>query len=343
MYTVKELPIDEVKDGWEKAQIHGVKSTVFQSFLWNSAWVKTFADNDNVKISVVYDAENIVAIIPIIKLRKFLVPVYRFIADNVSDYNDIIVFKKSSILDEFLCQYLTKLMCKKMNLFLLRNISTASNISRVLGNSVTYTQFSQTVYAKNINNYRDVNCNKKQRNNAKRLYKRLKEKGDIEYSLRGGDKIDLNQLLRFKTSSLKKKGLQSIVFDSRYEEFLYKVMNEDPNSFFISYLKLNGELVSASFNFLHGDTFYYYLPAYNDSFYKYSPSSILLYLMLGDIENMESVSLIDFLKGDEQYKYIWALEHENLPLNVVSSLDAGIMQWVVRNKENGFMSLFKKL
>ena len=65
--------------------------------------------------------------------------------------------------------------------------------------------------------------------------------------------------------------------------------------------------------------------------------------MLGDIENMESVSLIDFLKGDEQYKYIWALEHENLPLNVVSSLDAGIMQWVVRNKENGFMSLFKKL
>ncbi|MBY0124251.1 GNAT family N-acetyltransferase [Bacillus sp. S/N-304-OC-R1] len=72
----------------------------------------------------------------------------------------------------------------------------------------------------------------------------------------------------------------------------------------LSFLSLNKEIISIEFGMFDGKKSYLYIPSMNTKYKKYSPSHLLTYHLIMDAYK-EGVEIVDFLRGDEEYKQKW--------------------------------------
>jgi CelD/BcsL family acetyltransferase involved in cellulose biosynthesis len=85
----------------------------------------------------------------------------------------------------------------------------------------------------------------------------------------------------------------------------------------LTLLELDGRPVAGSLGFVDGDTYYYYVPAWEPDLAPFAPSSLLLaYLVERAYER--GLRRFDFMLGDEPYKARWATE-ERQTVNLVVS------------------------
>ena len=83
----------------------------------------------------------------------------------------------------------------------------------------------------------------------------------------------------------------------------------------LTLLEVDGRPVAGSLGFVDGDTYYYYLPAWEPELAPLAPSSLLLsYLIERGYER--GLTRFDFMLGDEPYKARWATE-ERETVNLV--------------------------
>ncbi|QCT93959.1 GNAT family N-acetyltransferase [Caminibacter mediatlanticus TB-2] len=140
----------------------------------------------------------------------------------------------------------------------------------------------------------------KARNDYKRQLKRLSEIGNIEYKV---------FLLEEKTEAINELN-DMLYFHSKRWPNAYKapyyhfnLINNllDKNLLHFSTLKLNNTTISWNLSFKYKKKFYFYMPAYNEKYNKYSPGKLIMFLSLKD--SIEKNFLIyDLLKGAENYK-----------------------------------------
>jgi len=69
--------------------------------------------------------------------------------------------------------------------------------------------------------------------------------------------------------------------------------------------------VAIAVNLLYAGRLYYCQPAFDPQFAKYSPSKLLIALLL-DYCAREGVAIFDFLRGDEDYKLQWGAQRRDL-------------------------------
>ena len=87
-----------------------------------------------------------------------------------------------------------------------------------------------------------------------------------------------------------------------YESIIKNTLDKGLN---FSVLWCNENIVSIHFGFLYKKWLFWYKPAYNKDFEKFSPGKIhLFFLTKYGIEN--KFKGIDLLQGDEKYKFSWA-------------------------------------
>ncbi len=334
-YKINKITdIEIIKNEWSSCFQKSLNKNPFTSYEWCYSWLKAFNDNLNIEIYVIYDENNnVVSIIPLYYKKFFFFKIYRLIADNVSDYNDILLIENNKNLNIFIKNIFLKIKSQINSVFLLINISQNSNIYNILNDSFNSIEHSSTTKTVINNNYINSNCDKKQISNTKRLEKRLIEQfGNYKFELKNYDMAKLDKLLFYKKETLKKKNLNGIIFSDLYMKFLQNLLNIHSTNFFITSLSINDSLVSCSINFILDDVFYYYMPAYNSEFYKYSPSSMLLYKIFLFIDTNEEIKYFDFLKGDEDYKKIWANKAEETNLYLLTNISNFIVNLLIKYK-----------
>jgi len=140
----------------------------------------------------------------------------------------------------------------------------------------------------------------KARNDYKRQLKRLSEVGNIEYkSLTCASKEEalkeLDNMLYFHS-----KRWPNAYKPPKYHFNLIDRLLEKKLLYF-SILQLNDTTISWNLSFIYKKKFYFYMPAYNEKYHKYSPGKLIMLLSLKD--SIEKNFLIyDLLKGAENYK-----------------------------------------
>lgn len=76
------------------------------------------------------------------------------------------------------------------------------------------------------------------------------------------------------------------------------------NLLHLSYLKIGDKIIAVHFGMGDGERFYYYIPAFDTEYNKYSVGQILIYRLMQDVFQ-EGYQVFDFLRGSESYKYDW--------------------------------------
>jgi len=142
-----------------------------------------------------------------------------------------------------------------------------------------------------------------------RKERKLKKEGELEY---------------FKVVSVKEiEPIMANLFElhcNRWgntdtpSEFRHKEMREHTlrvaknlyksNLLHLSYLKHKNEIIAAHYGMSDGKRIYWYIPTMNINFKKYSPTHILIYHLITR-GYKEGIEVVDFLRGDEDYKKKW--------------------------------------
>lgn len=73
----------------------------------------------------------------------------------------------------------------------------------------------------------------------------------------------------------------------------------------LSYLSLNNQIIAVHLGYRYrNDTFYYYMPSFDNEYAAYSPGRVLIYFLLKHCYE-HGVEVFDFTAGNEKYKYDW--------------------------------------
>ena len=76
------------------------------------------------------------------------------------------------------------------------------------------------------------------------------------------------------------------------------------NLLHLSYLSSNEEIVVVHFGMSDGKRLYFYLHSINPKYGKHSPGNLLIYNLILEACR-EGYEIVDFLRGDEEYKQKW--------------------------------------
>jgi CelD/BcsL family acetyltransferase involved in cellulose biosynthesis len=343
MFVTKRVLISDLELAWTDVIDSKENNTVFQSFEWNSNWMASFRPSQEQVVLAVFDNHDLVAIIPVYSRKILLFWFYHFIADNVSDYADLVIIRHSEPLMNYLMEFLVKQFTGINKFFFFRNIALDSWAFKLWSSNCASVPFSQTVISKNEEFYLKNNCKKKQVKNNDRLIKRLEEKGNLKFEMFDSSHENLSGLIENKKISLAIKNQSSILFNPSFKEMFKKLIDNKNGHWFISTLKLNGQVIASSINAIHGTRFYYYMPSFDNEFYKFSPSSLLLQFLLNELGSMDHIKTIDFLKGDESYKSIWAIDHCREELVMMSNAGVSSLKFLNRIRHSKLISKLKSV
>tara|TARA_X000000950_G_scaffold275453_1_gene361858 strand:- start:10754 stop:11785 length:1032 start_codon:yes stop_codon:yes gene_type:complete len=343
MFVTKKVLIRDLESDWNEAITSKENCTVFQSFEWNSNWMASFRPEQEQVVLAVFDNDDLVAIIPVYSRKIFVFWFYHFIADNVSDYSDLIIIRESEALMNYLMQFRDKQFTGLNKFFFFRNIALESWTFKLWGPNCSSALFSQTVISKNEEFYLKNNCKKKQVKNNERLIKRLEEEGKLDFEMFDSSHKNLFSLIENKKMALALKNKSSILFNPNFELMFQKLLDNKEGNWFISTLKINGQVIASSINAIHGTRFYYYMPSFDNTFYKYSPSSLLLQFLLNELGSMGHIKTIDFLKGDESYKSIWAVDHSKEELVMLSNTGVASLKFLNRIRHSKLINKLKSI
>ncbi len=78
----------------------------------------------------------------------------------------------------------------------------------------------------------------------------------------------------------------------------------------VGILSHNDHVISYAYGFYYRNIYYYWNVGFLPEFSKYSPGKILLYFMLSEAFK-NGYEEFDFMRGAEQYKFIWTSEYRN--------------------------------
>ena len=108
-------------------------------------------------------------------------------------------------------------------------------------------------------------------------------------------------------------------FDSRKEDYARQAAKSlfKSNLLHLSYLSSNDEIVVIHFGMSDGKRIYWYLHSINPKYGKYSPGNLLIYYFILEACR-EGYEIVDFLRGDEDYKYKWGSKDKfNVQYNIL--------------------------
>lgn len=153
--------------------------------------------------------------------------------------------------------------------------------------------------------------NAKSISTLKRNQRRLKEHGELVFSIAKNDKdIDcfMEKMIHQKSRSYAEMGVPILFEKQGYRDFFYAVSKNHIKDCFIhlSALTLDDRILATHWGLVYKKRFYHLLPTYEQcELTKYSLGNILLWNLLEwGLDN--NIEIYDFTVGDEPYKFHWS-------------------------------------
>lgn len=191
----------------------------------------------------------------------------------------------------------------------------------------THEAFVRHVGARNSNVYPDT------RRKRRKLEREL---GPVEFRLHDECPEVFEQCLRWKSRQYRETGLKDLFADGRNVRLFEELHAAGVAAF--SSLRAGGVLLAAHLGAVVDARMYWWVPAYDPAYRRYSPGRILLHDML-EASHAAGHAEFDFLIGDEAYKFFYATD-----VRVVAPLGAPPLSLRARGAaKQGLKSALKKV
>ncbi|MFB0566037.1 MAG: GNAT family N-acetyltransferase [Candidatus Aminicenantaceae bacterium] len=313
--------LEEVREAWNELLYSSGQNCIFLTNEWFSSWWKCFSEDNSMKILIFRDERGrVIGIAPLMLNGRIL----KFIASQeVTDYCDFITAKE--IRNEFFKKFLeyVKLNFSEIEKIELINIRHSSPTLAMLpelasGYELTFTCLENGVipYITLPSSYEEYlsGLDKKDRHELRRKLRRtysLREIKTLRITERRKLQVHAEDFILFhkksspsKAKFWQRKGMTDF-FSEIIDSFSLRGWVE------LNFLFCQGEIIAALLNFTYFNRVYFYNSAYNSNFAWYSPGLFLFDHSLRQAIK-EQKKEVNFLRGDERYKYNFGADENSI-------------------------------
>lgn len=323
---------EELKETWNTLLENCEDKNIFLTWEWMFSWWTYFGENSSLQILLMFKDKIPIAIAPfmISKYNKYFVK-YR-VLENIGsrhiDYSGIICAGDTREIFKSLFDYLVTFLENGTFIVKISHIPDDSvllkkirDMSYEYDNRLVFheTQITACPFLSIPESWEIFwsSLKRKRRHNLKRSITKLHGQFNVKYiSIKPTDS-SFNKLFNdFVIVYQKRWGQHKISskfsntqFIQFYQEICRRFANNNCLDFNI--MTLNNCLASVILGFYFNKKYYYYTITFNPEFEHYSLGQIhILNIIKNSIEN--KLTEIDFLKGEEAYKYFWTQKsHKN--------------------------------
>ena len=318
---------------WNDLSKRSQASSIFYTYEWVKAYLEKYEPEkkNNLSICVGYDqkTEYLICIFPFVLIEDHI----HFITEKGTDYSNLLLDKTMNHYD--IIRDGISFLIREMRIkgFILCNFPSSSElyilyeIIRAKG-YLTYLRDDQTTVL-----YHPGDCNKKENKKQISDLKRRCNHLNIEHQVKRIsahilDEETLNFLIRVKNSVFENSPLK----DPKCVEFYRYVFSNLGEKTLVNKLFIDGKLAAVHIGFEDENQVYYYLTAYDRNYAKYAIGLALL----KEILDSNPSKVVDFLRGNETYKYYWGDDvHMNYILLAEKNNWKGKLITIIRKIKEG--------
>lgn len=312
---------------WDTLLSESGQHNIFLTFDWLLNWWQKNNKENSLFIVVVREGNKPVGIAPFALTRRFGFRQLRFLGSGISDYEDIIACGKTEEREKVTNEIIRalswvkgwdilKLECLKQsspNLSSFRGIKD-SNLgvsfqmhkdgAPYLETSLGWDAFCSGLAKKFLAD------TKRQR---ARLFKENKDFLAEKVVNKEELKFLLDTLVAFHIKRRKSQKTKSILENKVARDFMKDIALRlfDKGRLDFRVIRYNGSIAAMHLGFKHLDTFYYYMPVFNEDFQQYSIGRLLLFDLIQH-SFKDGIKKFDLMLGEEKYKSDWNPKIESL-------------------------------
>lgn len=304
---------------------------------WHHVWWRHFGKGNELFIISVWDEGRLMAIAPLmIKVfRVGMAPLYRrlqFIAHEVSDYMDFIVRERREECFDLIFDQIARhggrwewaeLVYIPENS---PNFDQWMDASKKLKSLKKVFEKTDTAIAIHMydgaNNYNELEKVIPSRNRIGRVLKNqyskiLREERGVALS-RTRDPAaieeEFGRFVAYHKKRWKEKGAASQFEAPEVAAYYLDLARELARKgwFEMASIRSDNGYIAMAFGYIYNNRYYYYAPAFNSDYARYSPSQLLIRFLLESFYADKAVSVFDLLRGDESEKHKWSDKKLNL-------------------------------
>ena len=313
IYSVKSL--EKVEKDWKDLYLRVESENPFLSWEWNIAWIQAFADHKNIRVVIVEDANEVIAIAPFV-LEKTRV---MFLSDSLfADYMDILTARQADEVFDLIFSSLSE--ATKWDKLDLLTIPETSLNSKAIEMAVRKLAIFTERRCIHLNPYVDTtkDFDKYIEGRSKGIKKELRrtrnklanESASWEFfEAQSNEEKEwvLDSLIKFHLQRQDNKVGTSIFGDKVNRDFYRELITtkEMPWAIHLAGIRIDDRLVTASVSIICGKVFYYWITAFDYSLGGGSVGNYHVKLLLEKCFR-ENIDRFDFMGGTESYKMRWS-------------------------------------
>jgi len=353
-YEISELEVlafdnlDDAKDLWLAFEEKAV-CFVYQQFAFCQTWYETVGKHDNVKphIVVIRNGQSeTLMLLPLCFKKGHFGQIVQFIGYGMADYLSPLVqkdFADNVSESDFhaLWDKVVSTIKGNADLFWLDRQPLSINGCQNPMIHLEHFNYASSAHALNFPEAENwAQCarilrSKKTAANIERRLRKLAKEGEIELrEITGATQRQshMDELLALKIENLNAAGTIHRMTDPGYARFYQSLASIESQQKVVRQFELRcgDKLVASVLGYVHHDTFYYQICAFNrQEFAQYSPGLLLLYLLF-DWSFSLGLKRFDMTIGDESYKADWRNETTPLVTVGVANSKTGRLEYGLR-------------
>ena len=313
-YKIYEEISGECKKLWEEVEKNSCHN-FFQSLEYIQEVIKK---NKKIllKIIIIFEDKNVVAILPLEIKSLFFFETLQWIGTEKSDYCNPIISKNFyNIIDKKNFIKLWDEILKKIGKFDIFFFNNQPLYIEELNNP--FVNFFPTINFSNIYQIKLPDTYEKYKNNIRDKDKKhfyeihrtsiklsnLEKKSSLIFEVNNSfEKIfELKEIIRDKINLLKDKKIKNNL-NTEFIDIYENLINLKKNKFFLMNLYVDNKIISSCFGILYKNIFYYFVPMLNSNDYNnFKPGKILI-LKIIEWSISKKINIFDFGLGNERYK-----------------------------------------
>lgn len=309
----------ELKDEWENIFKKSGTGNIFASWEWCSLWWKHFGKQHELIVLIVKDGNETIGIAPMMISKgdcpAFSETVISFIGGDITDYMDFVICRDNKEAIKAILNFLVTF--NKWGKVDLKRIPDSSSNLTLLKECISGLRQPSMFRESSINPFVEIDgtwddyyksMSKGMRQDIRTTLNKLKLVGEVNFVTYDADtyKEALDALFELHRMRQDYKLGQSLFDTQHSRDFFYDLAPAFIKSGWvdITALTINNRVISIAFALKYAGVFYYWIPAFDTEFIKYSLSKVHIQNLLKSCFE-QNCREFDFMRGDEEYKFKW--------------------------------------
>ncbi len=293
--------------------------SVFQSYAWVSSWARTYlSNNSSAELCIItgYQEARLVFVMPMMKERRGLVTVLRWLTEPFGQYGDALIAAGQNSASWLANAIAAVQRLKGIDLVRLRHVRADANIASFCRNQMLDARLAEEAPYLDLTQYKDEDAydaryTSTQRKRRKKIKKGLEELGPVEFQiLPNGTLSDaaIAEAIAEKNRWLDERGRQNRILKCpAHLKFLIK-LSRVPNSgveMVTSELRAGGKPVSWEIGFNFHGTHFAYITSHVNSLTDLSPGRLHMDLSQRHCIK-QGLKRFDLMVPNDQHKESWS-------------------------------------